>query len=72
MNYQEAGNAIFGAAINQINIDLGVANFGGDIFSWVKNKRPDEYNEVQAYEIGYFNFNSESSFFKNRSTQKFR
>ncbi len=72
MNYQEAGNVIFGAAINQINIDLGIAELGGEFFSWIKNKRPDEYNEVQAYKIGYFNFNSESSFFKNRSTEKFR
>jgi len=72
MNQQEAGNAIFGSAINFLGIDLGIAKIGGQMYSVYANKRFDEYNEVQAYMIGYFNFNSSSLFFRNRKTEAFR
>ncbi|MBK8380464.1 MAG: RHS repeat-associated core domain-containing protein [Ignavibacteria bacterium] len=72
LNYQEAGNTLFGAAIYNLGIDLNIANVGGELFSWKNNFRPDEFNEVQAYKIGYYNFNSNSSFFRNRAVNKFR
>jgi len=72
MNYEEAGNTIFGAAINQIGINLDLANIGGHIYSIRANQRLDEFNEIQAYSIGYYNFNNVSNFFQNRSTQKYR
>lgn len=62
LNYQEAGNTLFGVAIYNLGIDLNIANVGGELFSWKNNFRPDEFNEVQAYKIGYYNFNSNSSF----------
>ncbi|MBV6480149.1 MAG: hypothetical protein HGGPFJEG_02994 [Ignavibacteria bacterium] len=72
MNYEEAGNVIFGAAINKLGINLDIANIAGHLYSIGANKRLDEFNEVQAYTIGYFNFNYNSLYFKNRSTQPFR
>jgi len=72
MNYEEAGNVIFGAAINELGINLDIANIAGHIYSIKANKRLDEFNEVQAYTIGYFNFNSNSLYFQNRSTQPYR
>jgi RHS repeat-associated protein len=72
MNYEEAGNAIFGAAINLLGINLDIANIAGHAYSIGANKRLDEFNEVQAYTIGYYNFNSVSQYFRNRHTQPFR
>lgn len=72
LNYEEAGNVIFGAAINRLGINLDIANIGGHIYSIGASKRLDAHNEVQAYVIGYFNFNYSSHYFKNRQSQPYK
>lgn len=67
MNYAEAGNAIWGAAIKRLGINFGIAQFGAEIYSLYANKHFDQYNEVWAYTIGYYNFDDKNYAFKNRN-----
>ena len=72
LNYQQAGNVVFGAAVNKLNLEFNSTILGAHGYAIYSQQRLDEQNEIQAVTIGYYNHNSESFYFESRRTLKYR